>query len=81
MTLPNDRHRAEDRAEHAEDLPLRIGLARMRVIGRDVADLVAESEGELRLIVHQPQQLAGDVNIAAGHRQAHFRPRELSVVK
>ena len=41
----------------------------MSVVGGDVAGFVAERESELRLIVHQAEQLAGDVDIAAGHRQ------------
>jgi hypothetical protein len=31
-----------------------------------VADFVAENEGKLGLIVHQPHQLAGDVDVAPG---------------
>jgi hypothetical protein len=61
---------AEDRSEDSKDAaPLRIGFARLLVIGGDVADLVAEREGELRLIVHQRHQLAGDVDVAARRRE------------
>ena len=35
----------------------------------DVADLVAEHAGELGLVVHQRDQLAGGVDIAAGDRE------------
>ena len=35
----------------------------------DMAGLMAEHEGQLGLVVHQPHQLAGDVDIAAGHRE------------
>ena len=52
----------------------RILLADVGVVGGDMPDFMAEREGELRLVVHQRHQLAGDVDIAARHREARFRP-------
>ena len=51
------------------ELRLRIGLARLRVVGGDVADLMAEREGKLGLIVHQRHELARDVDVAARRRE------------
>ena len=67
---PGAKDRADDLAEHAQRAAPRISFARMGVVGGDMADLVAEREGELGFVVHQPHQLARDVDIAAGDRES-----------
>jgi hypothetical protein len=50
------------------------------MVGGNVARLVAENEGEFRFVVHQPHQLARDVDVAARHREG-ILTAELRVVK
>ena len=52
--------------------PLGILLANVRVVRGDVPNLVTERESKLRFVVHQPHQLTGHVNIAAGNRKGVF---------
>ena len=40
------------------------------VIGGDMTGLMADDEGELGLVIHDAHQLAGDVDIAARHRES-----------
>ena len=59
MTLPTARIAAEDRCQAiapstpSTDVAPGIGFARLGVVGGDMADFMAEREGELGLIVHQ----------------------------
>ena len=64
---PEDR--ADDLTENAERIARGILLPNVGVVRRDVADFVAEREGELGLVVHQAHQLPRDVNIAARERE------------
>src|SRR3546814_259944 len=60
----------EHRAEHAEDrIARRCRLALLAVLRGDMADFVPEHAGQLRLVVHQRHQLAGDVDIAPRNRE------------
>src|SRR6185369_13072021 len=64
--------RTEDLAENAAVAALRILLADVRVVGGDMPCLMTEREGELRLVIHQRQQLASDVDVAAGDAHGVF---------
>ena len=60
----------QHRTKHAEDLVTsRSTLAFGRVASGAVAVFVAQHPGQFRLIVHQRDQLAGGVDIAAGSRE------------
>jgi hypothetical protein len=61
--------------ETGDDLRQKPGAAALAAVARvDVADLMAEDERELGLVVHQAEELARDVDVAAGHRKGvHHR--------
>jgi hypothetical protein len=61
----------QDLAEGSEEAVARgRRLALLAVARRDMADFVTEHGGEFRLVVHQAEQLARDVDIAARHRES-----------
>ena len=61
--LAAEQHADAQRRRRAEH---RLAVALGRVARRDVADLVRQDAGQLRLVVGQGQQAAGHVDIAAG---------------
>ena len=61
---------ADDLAEDSERISFSILLANVGVIGGNVADLMTERKGKLRLVVHQAHQLAGHVDIASWYRES-----------